>query len=39
MKIFDVNKNGKTEFWEILLVACVGYTVVDLSVLLFRFVF
>lgn len=37
MKIFDVNNNGKVEFWELLVVACVGYTVIDLIGVIYRF--
>jgi hypothetical protein len=39
VKIFDLNKNGKTEFWEIVVVVCVGYTVIDVLGILYRLIF
>lgn len=39
MKIFDLNKNGKAEFWEFLVVGCVGYTVIDLLSKIYFFFF
>jgi len=39
MKIFDLNKNGKAEFWEFWVVGCVGYTVIDLVAMLYTALF
>lgn len=34
MKIFDLNKNGKVEFWEFVVIGCVGYTVIDILLMI-----